>query len=135
MQGRIQLDSFFAGTSTHTTLLGTRPGASAIATYAILEHLGEEGFLQITKRNFENTEYLCNRLKEEGFSLKVKPELNIVTFEVANAISLTNKMYSEGWVISVPKRCPDSMRIVVTHHITKDIIDQFIEALKKDVNT
>lgn len=50
IQNYLTFNSYFYGTQAHTTLSGTRGGASVLAVYAILEYLGMEGFIQITKK-------------------------------------------------------------------------------------
>ncbi|PVC89261.1 tyrosine decarboxylase MfnA [Streptomyces sp. CS090A] len=124
-----QADSFFHGTPAHTTFLGTRPGSAAVAVYAVLEHLGREGFVGITRTNYENTRHLTDRLADAGYGLIVRPELNIVVVRVPNAVEVSDLLDTRGWIVSTSKRFEDAVRIVVTRHVTRDVIDEFVPAL------
>nr|ARK19489.1 decarboxylase [Streptomyces zelensis] len=124
-----QADSFFHGTPAHTTFLGTRPGSAAVATYAVLEHLGREGFVEITRTNYENTRYLTDRLADAGYGLLVRPELNIVVVRVPHAVEVSDLLDTRGWIVSTSKRFEDAVRVVVTRHVTRDVIDEFVPAL------
>jgi tyrosine decarboxylase/tyrosine decarboxylase/aspartate 1-decarboxylase len=131
LQALISLDSFFTKTPTHRTFLGTRPGAAAIATYAVLEHLGWDGFVEATRTNYENTEYLVAGLQRRGFSLLVPPELNIVIVDLPNAIEVMEVLERRGWIISVSKRYRNCLRLVVNAHVTRPVIDDFLVSLEE----
>lgn len=133
LQAEIGLDSFFAATPTHRTFLGTRPGAGAVATYAVLEHLGWEGFVRVTRTNFENTEYLMRELRSRGYALAVRPDLNIVVVSLPAAAKVMEVLESWDWIVSVSKRFRDTLRIVVTGHVTRSVIDAFLDALDRAV--
>ncbi|MFJ7769633.1 tyrosine decarboxylase MfnA [Streptomyces sp. NPDC097107] len=124
-----QADSFFHGTPAHTTFLGTRPGSAAAATYAVLRHLGREGFVEITRANYENTRYLVDRLAAAGYGLIVQPELNIVVARVPNAAEVSRLLGTRDWIVSTSTRFDDAVRVVVTRHVTRDVIDAFLPAL------
>lgn len=128
-QEAYQADSFFLDTPAHTTLLGTRPGSAAVATYAVLEHLGREGFVGITRTNFENTDYVTARLAEAGYGLLIEPDLNIVVARVPHAAEVSRVLGARDWIVSTSKRFDEAIRLVVTRHVTRDVIDEFMPAL------
>lgn len=130
-QEAYQADSFFLDTPAHTTLLGTRPGSAAVATYAVLEHLGREGFVEITRTNFENTVYLTTQLAEAGYGLLIEPDLNIVVARVPHAAEVSRRLDADGWIVSTSKRFDEGLRLVVARHVTRDVIDAFMPALVK----
>ncbi|MFD4633986.1 tyrosine decarboxylase MfnA [Streptomyces sp. NPDC058284] len=130
-QEAYQADSFFLDTPAHTTLLGTRPGSAAVATYAVLEHLGRDGFVEVTRANYENTRYLTTQLAEAGYDLLVEPDLNIVVARVPNAAEVSRRLDSAGWIVSTSRRFDDGLRLVVARHVTRDVIDEFLPALVK----
>ncbi|KUN04782.1 tyrosine decarboxylase MnfA [Streptomyces yokosukanensis] len=126
---RFSFDSFFIGTPVHNTFLGTRPGSAAVATYAVLENLGRSGFTQITRANYETTGYLTTRLKEKGFELLMEPQLNIVAVKVAHAALISQRLESWGWIVSTSRRFVETIRLVVTRHVTRDVVDEFVPVL------
>jgi tyrosine decarboxylase/aspartate 1-decarboxylase len=130
-EGASAAESFFLGTPAHETLLGTRPGSAAVATYAVLEHLGHDGYLELTRANFEVTDYLVTRLHDSGFELFIEPQLNIVTIRLAHAAQISERLDSLGWLVSTSRRYLDAVRIVVTSHVTKTVVDAFIPNLER----
>lgn len=126
---RFAVDSFFAATPTHHTLLGTRPGAAAVATFAVLEHLGWSGFTELTRVNFEVTGYLVRRLRDAGYELLCEPDLNIVVVKVAAAVEVSAQLERAGWIVSTSTRFVEGIRLVVTRHVTHKVVDELIPAL------
>lgn len=135
LRSLIHLDSFFTRTPAHRTFLGTRPGAAAVATYAVLEHLGWDGFTRVTRTNYEHVSYLVSRLTERGFSLFVPPELNIVVVDLERAVEVMDILEGWGWIISVSRRYRSCLRLVVTRHVTRAVIDEFLIALERAVDS
>lgn len=129
-----RVPSFFVDTPVHTnTFLGTRPGSAAVATYAVLEHLGRDGFLEVTRRNYETTDHLVARLREAGYRLLLEPQLNIVVFAVPGAVEVSRRLEEAGWIVSTSTRFTDTIRVVVTRHVTPAVVDAFLPALLRAV--
>ena len=129
--GRFAFDSFFVDTPVHNTLLGTRPGSAAISTYAVLEHLGREGFTAITRTNFEVTEHLVAGLRAAGHELATEPQLNIVVVKMEHAARISQLLESWGWIVSTSKRFGETLRLVVTRHVTAKMVDEFLPVLER----
>jgi tyrosine decarboxylase/aspartate 1-decarboxylase len=112
------------------TLVGTRPGASAAAAWAVFEHLGREGFQKIVHRCIQLTKFLSSRLESLGFSLVAQPQLNIVAFKAAHSKQLVEKLREQGWFTSyIPSL--DCVRIVVMPHLRKQHLAAFLRDLSQ----
>ncbi|MGW1810571.1 tyrosine decarboxylase MfnA [Streptomyces sp. NPDC002078] len=129
--GRFAVDSFFVDTPVHNTLLGTRPGSAAVSTYAVLEHLGRDGFRAITRTNFEVTKHLVAGLRAAGHELFAEPQLNIVVVKMPHAARISQLLESWGWIVSTSKRFGETLRLVVTRHVTPEMVDEFLPALER----
>ncbi|MFH9893003.1 tyrosine decarboxylase MfnA [Streptomyces luteogriseus] len=129
--GRFAVDSFFIDTPVHNTLLGTRPGAAAVSTYAVLEHLGRDGFRDLTRTNFEVTRYLADGLRAAGHELFAEPQLNIVVVRMPHAVRISQLLESKGWIVSTSKRFGETLRLVVTRHVTPEMVDEFLPVLER----
>lgn len=129
--GQFAFDSFFVDTPAHNTFLGTRPGAAAVATYAVLEHLGRDGFRAITRTNFEVTQYLVDGLRAAGHELFAEPQLNIVVVKMPGAARISQQLEASGWIVSTSKRFGENLRLVVTRHVTREMVDEFLPALDR----
>jgi tyrosine decarboxylase/aspartate 1-decarboxylase len=117
-----------------STIVGTRSGASAAATWALLKNLGWEGYQKIANKCMELTYILAQGVKQEGYKLVTEPQLNIVAF---NGKDLTPWQISEmleekGWAVSVSSY-PPAVRIIVMPHVKLEHINLFLEDLK-DIN-
>jgi tyrosine decarboxylase/aspartate 1-decarboxylase len=111
------------------TFVGTRPGASAAATWAVFEHLGREGFRTTIQRCMRLTTFLSSRLEALGFKLVSQPTLNIVAFRSSNSKLLSEKLRRRGWFVSYIPRL-DCIRIIVMPHLRK----RHLMAFLKDLN-
>lgn len=129
--GRFAVDSFFIDTPVHNTLLGTRPGAAAVSTYAVLEHLGRDGFRDLTRTNYEVTQYLVDGLRAAGYELFAEPQLNIVVVKMPHAVRISQLLESRGWIVSTSKRFGETLRLVVTRHVTPKMLDEFFPELER----
>ncbi|MFG6447785.1 tyrosine decarboxylase MfnA [Roseateles sp. BYS180W] len=125
----LQQDSFFARTPTHHSLLGTRSGAAAAATLAVLDGLGFEGYVAQTRANYARTAYLVQGLRAHGYALMLAPELNIVCVALPQAEALAQALEQRGWIISVSTRYQHALRLVVQRHVDEAMIDAFLHDL------
>lgn len=128
MQKLISFQSHYVGTPVHTTFLGTRAGASAVSTYAVIKHLGKPGYKKIVKGYFEKRDYLISKLEERGFQLLIPPDLNIVAVKSKNPRKAMQQLEKKGWLVSLSRRY-NVLRIVVHHHLTKRHLLKFVELL------
>jgi tyrosine decarboxylase/aspartate 1-decarboxylase len=112
------------------TFVGTRPGASAAATWAVFERLGREGFRTTIRRCMRLTKFLSSRLEALGFKLVSQPTLNIVAFRGSNSKLLSEKLRQRGWFVSYIPRL-DCIRIVVMPHLRKRHLMAFLKDLSE----
>jgi tyrosine decarboxylase/aspartate 1-decarboxylase len=118
------------GEAKNATVVCTRSGASVIAVWALMKHLGREGYKRIVKRCMRLTWKLAEEIpKIQGLEIMVRPTINIVgitskTFDVRQIAQGLRQM---GWAVAL---FPKHIRIVVMPHIRQDHIDEFVEDLK-----
>jgi tyrosine decarboxylase/aspartate 1-decarboxylase len=112
------------------TFVGTRPGASAAATWTVFEHLGREGFRSTIRRCMRLTKFLSSRLEALGFKLVSQPTLNIVAFKGVDSKFLSEKLRQRGWFVSYIPRF-DCIRIVVMPHLRKLHLRAFLKDLSE----
>ena len=126
--------TYLAGGETdQTTLLGTRPGASCIAVWALLKHLGRDGYRSIVKRCMDLTIELADEIEKiEGIGLVARPTLNMAGIESreVKVEALAGELRKRGWAIAL---FPGYIRIVVMPHIRFGHIEDFVKDLKNTV--
>ena len=116
------------------TLVGTRSGASAVAVWAVMMHLGREGYRKIVK----NCMRLKLKLAEEipnirGLSVAREPMMNVVGLksDAVDVRKLAEQLRLRRWAVSL---FPRHIRIVVMPHVHESHVDQFLQDLSNIVN-
>ena len=127
------IDSPYLTVKSQSTIVGTRLGASTVATYALLKYFGRSGYSKLAANLMENTCFLKDSLEKIGYEVIVEPELNIVAF---NHPDKSPELLSDelekinGWKVSVAN-CPNAIRVVLMNHVTKTHLKEFLSDLEK----
>jgi tyrosine decarboxylase/aspartate 1-decarboxylase len=108
------------------SLSGTRSGASAAATYAVLRHLGWSGMKKVVDGCMEMTELLVDRISGVGVYPVIPPVMNVVVLDIANPERVVEELAKKGWKVSVPRR-PNSIRLIIMPHVKKSGIMLFLK--------
>ncbi|MDL2261667.1 tyrosine decarboxylase MfnA [Methanimicrococcus sp. OttesenSCG-928-J09] len=127
-----------------STLTGTRPGSSVAATYAVMKHLGAEGYRKNVAYCMELTNHFQNELKKIDLQPYIKPKINIITVSVGDGKNKaadqekTEKIRAQllekyGWNVSATKTVP-ALRFVLMPHVTKEDITTMLSDLKELLN-
>lgn len=124
--------SYLAGGETEqATLVGTRSGASVIAVWALLKHLGVEGYKRIVRRCMRLTWKLVKEIKRiDGLDVVTEPTMNVVGLK-SNVFDIHKVAYElrlRGWAVSL---FPSHIRIVVMPHVREKHIENFVEDLRE----
>ena len=111
------------------TITGTRPGANALAVWAMIKHLGFEGYKEIVRKAMELSRWFANELKEiPSVYLVREPVLNIVSFSTENLEAVEEELKKRGWGISAHR---GYIRIVLMPHVRREHLEAFLEDLKE----
>lgn len=113
------------------TLCGSRSGANAIAIWMILMSYGSEKWTQKMNKLIKRTDYLCEQLDSLNIKYFRNPHLNIVFIDskfvsqkLASNYELVADSYDDvvtGW------------KIVVMTHVSKKILESFLEDLRREI--
>ncbi len=125
----ITVDAPYLISNKHSTLTGTKNSAAVAATYAVLMHLGREGFKKVVKQCMDNTNYLASRVQELGFELAIKPVTNVVAIKLANPENVQKELVKQNWFVS-KGRFPKCLRIVLMPHVTRSALEEFVPVLE-----
>lgn len=108
------------------TIIGTRPGSSVVAIWALLKRFGRRKYREIVGRCMELTYMLASRLRKMGgVELVVRPTMNIVGFKpkTMDVMTLIGRMGERGWKLTAYKGV---LRVVVMPHLKKSHVNRFI---------
>ena len=113
------------------TITGTRPGASALAVWAMIKHLGFNGYKEIVRRAMELSRWFAGELKRiPGVYLIREPVLNIVSFGADELETVERELKERGWGISAHR---GYIRIVMMPHVRRDHLAEFLRDLREIV--
>jgi tyrosine decarboxylase/aspartate 1-decarboxylase len=122
------------GNFKHFHFVGTRPGASVIAFWAIMKYLRIDGFTKMIQNCMLNTDYLAKKISEiQGIKLATKPVLNIVGITTENKESICeidNKLREKNWMLG--KFIDFNLiRVVMMPHVKYEHLHRFIDDLEE----
>jgi len=125
----IEVESFCTHTKRQFSILGTRPGAAAAATYAVIEELKWSGYCKVVAECMETVAYAAQRLKDAGYTLVMKPELNLLAIKVCDPRDVADRLSNKKWKVGEDE-AHGCIRIVCMPHVKKTLIDDFISDLQ-----
>ncbi len=123
------------GNIRQATIVGTRSGFAAIATWAIFKCLGQKGYMKIVRRCMDLTELLRDELKKIEHIRVVNdpPQMNVLGFTSGlDLFEIENKLREKGWALGA---FPKLLRVVVMPHIKKSHIRKFCADLEEIIRS
>ncbi|MFZ3383681.1 MAG: tyrosine decarboxylase MfnA [Candidatus Methanoperedens sp.] len=124
----LEIDTPYLTIRKQHSLVGTRSGAAVAAAYAVMMHLGIEGYKKIVKRCMKMTVRLVEGACDLGIEPLIEPAINIVTLDVPDLDEVRKKMHRKGWVTSITRN-PKAMRLIIMPHLNENTIEMFISDL------
>ncbi|MGQ9720782.1 MAG: tyrosine decarboxylase MfnA [Candidatus Jordarchaeum sp.] len=119
------------GTYAHPIILGTRSGATILATWATLKRLGTEGYTKIVKNCMNITNQLAQGLEKiENIELAAKPVINIVgiTSKILDICQIDQELRKQNWALG---KFTNLLRAVIMPHVKPQHIQQFLTDLQQ----
>jgi glutamate/tyrosine decarboxylase-like PLP-dependent enzyme len=113
------------------TMTGTRPGGPIAAAWAIMNHLGEEGYLSITDTVMKTVSKLREGVDAiPGIEILGNPAMSILALgsDRLNIYEVGDELTLRGWHMD-RQQFPPSLHLTVTHAHTQ-IADQFLADLE-----
>jgi glutamate/tyrosine decarboxylase-like PLP-dependent enzyme len=117
-------------------MTGTRPGGAIAAAWAVVNHLGEDGYLRIAKRVLDTTKKLQDGVAAiDGLRILGKPAMSVFAFnsDVLDVYALGDAMEAKGWSLDRQQRPPALHLMVTPAH--EPIADHFLADLRACVDS
>ena len=117
---------------------GTRPGGPIAAAWATLKKLGEEGYLELTKKVMVARETFLKELsKIHELKLLAYPDATLVSFtsndKNIGIYAVADQLQAKGWNVT-RQQTPESLHLTLSP-AHADVINDFIADLKHAVET
>ncbi|WP_440953090.1 tyrosine decarboxylase MfnA [Methanococcoides sp. FTZ1] len=127
----LEIHTPYLSISKQYSLTGTRSGAAVASTYAVMRHLGKEGYRRVVGQCMEQTQNIVTGAGEMGIGTVIDPVMNVLALRVPNADDVRKRLLDEfGWHVSITRN-PRALRLVVMPHIAGDIVELFLNDLEK----
>jgi sphinganine-1-phosphate aldolase len=128
-------DGWLGGFYASSGILGTKPGGPIAASYATMQYLGVEGYVEKASQAFRARERLVDAVRRlPGLIVLGEPEVTLcaITGEpgVVDAFQLGDELSSRGWHLD-RQAPPDSLHASCAPiHDTGSVLDEFLADLR-----
>jgi len=98
------------------TMTGTRPGGAIAAAWAVMHHLGEEGYLKLAKVIMDTARKLMEGIQAiPGLYILGKPDMSVFAFgsDTLDVYALADAMDARGWHLN-RQQLPPCLHMMVT---------------------
>jgi glutamate/tyrosine decarboxylase-like PLP-dependent enzyme len=104
------------GTYRTPTLTGTRPGGAIAAAWAVMNYLGEAGYLRLTQKTMDFMARL--RVEIEAISdlyVVGEPDMSLIAFasDALDMVAIGDGMQERGWMVYL-ERVPPSIHLMLS---------------------
>jgi glutamate/tyrosine decarboxylase-like PLP-dependent enzyme len=116
------------------TMAGTRPAGPIAAAWAILNHLGEEGYLEIAATVMETVIHIREGVAAiDGVEILGDPAMSVLAIgsQRLNVYEIGDELAEQGWYLD-RQQMPPSLHLTVTH-AHAGVADQFLHDLEQAV--
>jgi sphinganine-1-phosphate aldolase len=129
-------DDWLGGFYASSGVLGTKSGGPIAAAWAVLQHVGEEGYLRLGQAARLAAEELIAGLRAEpGVEVLGEPEATLVAFTVTDAdtFAVGNALFARGWYCDQQGPPPSLHCTVHAGHARQGTIPGFLAALRESL--
>lgn len=103
LQQITHFDGWPSGFYLSPTTAGTRPGGPLAAAWAVLNYLGEEGYIKLVERIMRTTRALQDGINSiPGLEIVGKPDMSLFSYtsRTLDIYAIADEMESRGWWVS-----------------------------------
>jgi glutamate/tyrosine decarboxylase-like PLP-dependent enzyme len=134
---RFEFSDWPYGTYRSKTFAGSRPAGIAAAAWALMRHLGQEGYLSIARGILRTTELFVSGIRSiRGLELLAEPEmgiLNVVSRDV-DMIAVADAMTARGWPVARFEDPRPAIHLLMDRVDDESVIRDFLEQLAAAVD-
>jgi glutamate/tyrosine decarboxylase-like PLP-dependent enzyme len=100
------------------TLAGTRPGGAISAAWAVMQHLGFEGYERLQGRVLEARRRIQDAVERRGWRVLGDPRLGLIAFtrDDVNVYAVWRALSRRGWFSSVTTEPPSIHLMLSPEH-------------------
>ena len=113
------------------TMAGARPGGAVAAAWAVMHHLGEEGYMELAKAAMDATRTIRDGIDSiDGLRVMGRPHMTVFAFDSdeVDVFTLGSKMDARGWHLD-RNQFPAALHMMVTP-AHADVADELLSDLR-----
>ena len=127
----LETETHYLTKARQASLTGTRSGAAAAATYAVMMHLGRERFREMVGYCMDLTDHLVRGAKEIGVEPLIEPVMNVVALRVPEPSKVRERLMDRDWHVSITREPNRALRLILMGHMSHENVDLFLKDLKE----
>ena len=119
--------SWQGGIYASTTFMGTKPGGVVASTWTALNHIGDDGYLELTKSTMSSVKKVINYIESNiHLELIANPDMSLIAFKVKNnsTYELADLLNDKGWYLGRLQN-PEGIHLVVSAIHSESIVKSF----------
>lgn len=115
------------------TLAGTRPGGAIAAAWAVMNHLGIEGYCEKHAQVTAAREAIEEGVDELGFDVLGQPQLGIIAFSHSDldVLAVYKQMYQRGWFTAFTTE-PQALHLMLSPFHAK-VTSTYLDDLRSSI--
>ena len=126
----LETETHYLTRARQASLTGTRSGAAAAATYAVMMHLGREGFQKVVDYCMDLTYHLVAGARMISVEPFIEPVMNVVALSVPSPATVREELMKLDWHVSMTREPNRALRLILLGHMSQDRIDLFLADLE-----
>ncbi len=126
----LETETHYLTRARQASLTGTRSGAAAAATYAVMMNLGRQGFKEMVSYCMDLTRHLVSGARQMGIEPVIEPVMNVVALNVPSPASVREELMKRDWHVSMTREPHRALRLILMTHMTHENIDLFLGDLE-----
>jgi len=130
-------DNWLGGLYGSSGIMGTKGGGPMAAAWAVMNFLGDEGYLELTRRAKDTCDRLAHILgSTPELTLRAEPQVTLIAFGASdpnafNVFALADALWRRGWYLD-RQGPPDTLHCMV-NAVHADHLDEFETDLRSAV--
>ena len=128
-----QLDAWSGGPYRTPTMAGSRPGGMIAAAWAVLQHYGEAGFLDLNRRMLDTSDRLRRGIEAiPGFHVLGDPAMYVWGFgaDTVDVMAVADAMAERRWYLGRQLTTPPSLHVVLTP-VHEPVVGELLRDLRE----
>jgi tyrosine decarboxylase/aspartate 1-decarboxylase len=126
----LETETHYLTRARQASLTGTRSGAAAAATYAVMMHLGREGFRKMVDYCMDLTAHLVAGARTISVEPFIEPVMNVVALSVPSPATVREELMKLDWHVSMTREPNRALRLILMGHMSQERIDLFLADLE-----